>query len=67
MARTSKVRRATRETEIEVEVNIDGTGIHDIQTAIPFLDHMLAQLSRHGYFNLNIRAKRGYHEMFRYP
>ncbi len=57
MARTSKVRRATRETEIEVELNIDGTGIHDIQTSIPFLDHMLSQLSRHGYFDLKIRAK----------
>ncbi len=56
MARTSQVRRATRETEIEVELNIDGTGIHDIQTSIPFLDHMLSQLSRHGYFDLNIRA-----------
>ena len=57
MARTSKVRRATRETEIEVELNIDGTGAHDIQTPIPFLDHMLSQLARHGYFDLNIRAK----------
>jgi len=57
MARTSKVRRATRETEIEVELNIDGTGVHDIQTSIPFLDHMLSQLARHGYFDLNIRAK----------
>ncbi len=57
MARTAKVRRATRETEIEVELNIDGTGAHEIQTSIPFLDHMLSQLARHGYFDLNIRAK----------
>ncbi len=57
MARTAKVQRATRETEIEVELNIDGTGSHDIQTSIPFLDHMLSQLARHGYFDLNIRAK----------
>ena len=57
MARTSQVRRATRETEIEVELNIDGTGVHDIQTSIPFLDHMLSQLARHGYFDLTIRAK----------
>jgi imidazoleglycerol-phosphate dehydratase len=57
MARTAKVRRATRETEIEVELSIDGTGNHDIQTSIPFLDHMLSQLARHGYFDLNIRAK----------
>ena len=57
MARTSQVRRATRETEIEVELNIDGTGVHDIQTSIPFLDHMLSQLARHGFFDLKIRAK----------
>lgn len=57
MVRTAKVRRATRETEIEVELSIDGTGNHDIQTSIPFLDHMLSQLARHGYFDLNIRAK----------
>ncbi len=57
MARTSKVRRVTRETEIEVELNIDGTGVHDIQTSIPFLDHMLSQLARHGYFDIVIRAK----------
>jgi len=57
MARTSQVKRATRETEIEVELNIDGTGVHDIQTSIPFLDHMLSQLARHGYFDLKIRAK----------
>jgi imidazoleglycerol-phosphate dehydratase len=57
MARTSQVRRATRETEIEVELNIDGTGAHDIQTSIPFLDHMLSQLARHGYFDLKVRAK----------
>ncbi|GJL77706.1 MAG: imidazoleglycerol-phosphate dehydratase [Nitrospinaceae bacterium] len=57
MARTAKVRRATRETEIEVELNIDGTGKHDIQTPIPFLDHMLTQLARHGYFDLTVRAK----------
>ncbi|VAX33315.1 Imidazoleglycerol-phosphate dehydratase [hydrothermal vent metagenome] len=57
MARISQVKRATRETEIEVELNIDGTGAHDIQTSIPFLDHMLSQLARHGYFDLKIRAK----------
>lgn len=57
MARISQVRRATRETEIEVELNIDGTGAHDIQTSIPFLDHMLSQLARHGYFDLKVRAK----------
>ena len=56
MARTSQIKRTTRETEIEVELNIDGTGVHDIQTSIPFLDHMLSQLSRHGYFDLKIRA-----------
>ncbi len=57
MDRTSAVKRATRETEIEVELNIDGTGKNDIDTSIPFLDHMLNQLSRHGFFDLKVRAK----------
>ena len=57
MARTSHVNRSTSETQIEVRVNLDGTGIQDIQTPVPFLDHMLAQLARHGYFDLTVKAK----------
>lgn len=57
MARISQIKRSTRETEIEVTLNLDGKGEYDIATPIPFLDHMLSQLSRHGFFDLKIRAK----------
>ena len=57
MARTSQVKRSTSETQIEVRLNLDGTGIQDIQTPVPFLDHMLAQLARHGYFDLTVKAQ----------
>ncbi|MFQ5444241.1 MAG: imidazoleglycerol-phosphate dehydratase HisB [Nitrospinales bacterium] len=57
MARTSKIKRATKETEIEISLNLDGQGKDDIQTPIPFLDHMLSQLARHGLFDLKVRAK----------
>ena len=57
MARTSQVKRSTSETQIEVSLNLDGTGVQDIQTPVPFLDHMLSQLARHGYFDLTVKAK----------
>ena len=57
MARTSQVKRSTSETQIEVSLNLDGTGIQDIQTPVPFLDHMLSQVARHGYFDLTVKAK----------
>ena len=57
MARISQVKRSTSETQIEVSLNLDGTGIQDIQTPVPFLDHMLSQLARHGYFDLTVKAK----------
>ena len=46
--RTASVNRNTKETEIAVEVNLDGTGHYDISTGIGFLDHMIEQFSRHG-------------------
>ena len=57
MARTSHVKRSTSETQIEVSLNLDGSGIQDIKTPIPFLDHMLAQLAKHGYFDLTVKAQ----------
>ena len=57
MARTSYVKRSTSETQIEVSLNLDGSGDHDIKTPIPFLDHMLSQLAKHGYFDLKVKAK----------
>ena len=57
MARTSHVKRSTSETQIEVKLNLDGSGIQEIKTPVPFLDHMLSQLARHGYFDLTIQAQ----------
>jgi len=49
--------RKTNETDIRVSLNLDGTGKHEINTGIPFFDHMLAQLARHGRMDLTIAAK----------
>jgi imidazoleglycerol-phosphate dehydratase len=57
MARTSHVKRSTSETQIEVKLNLDGSGIQEIKTPVPFLDHMLSQLAKHGYFDLTIKAQ----------
>jgi len=55
--RTASYERKTKETEIEVELNLDGTGVYDVSTGIGFLDHMLEQLSRHSLIDLKVRAK----------
>ena len=57
MARTSHVKRSTSETQIEVTLNLDGTGLQDIRTPVAFLDHMLSQLARHGFFDLTVKAQ----------
>ena len=54
--RQAKLSRKTKETSIEVEINLDGKGIYNISTGIGFLDHMLEQLSRHSLIDINIRA-----------
>ncbi|OQX67382.1 MAG: imidazoleglycerol-phosphate dehydratase [Sorangiineae bacterium NIC37A_2] len=59
--RRATVRRETSETRITVEVNLDGTGRHDIVTPLPFLSHMLEQLPRHGRFDLTVRAEGDVH------
>ena len=59
--RTAKIERNTKETRIAVEVNIDGTGVYDVQTGIGFLDHMLEQLSRHSLMDLTVRAEGDLH------
>lgn len=56
MGRTAKVVRETGETSISVEIDIDGSGRQSIDTGIVMLDHMLAQVARHGIFDLDITA-----------
>ncbi|HUJ04984.1 MAG TPA: imidazoleglycerol-phosphate dehydratase HisB [Streptosporangiaceae bacterium] len=55
--RTARVERATRETQVAVELDLDGTGSADVQTGVPFFDHMLAQLAKHGCIDLRVHAK----------
>lgn len=56
MARTSSKSRSTKETLIDVTIDLDGGGKTDISTGIPFYDHMLDQLGRHGGFDLTVKA-----------
>ena len=56
MKRTGKLTRKTRETEITVELNLDGSGKSEISTGIGFMDHMLELFSRHGKFDLKVKA-----------
>ena len=59
--RNADIRRKTGETDIEVSVNLDGTGAYSISTGIGFLDHMLEQLSRHSLMDLNVRVQGDLH------
>jgi imidazoleglycerol-phosphate dehydratase len=55
--RRSTVRRATKETTVEVELAVDGTGAVQVTTGLPFFDHMLQQLGRHGGLDLSVNAQ----------
>jgi len=57
MSRQAHVTRKTRETNIEVELNLDGQGAVNLATGIPFLDHMLHLFAAHGYFDLTVKAR----------
>jgi imidazoleglycerol-phosphate dehydratase len=61
MARTARISRTTKETRIEVSLDLDGTGRSEVSTGIPFYDHMLDQLARHGGFDLEVRAEGDLH------
>jgi imidazoleglycerol-phosphate dehydratase len=60
-ARIARVERATAETRIAVELNLDGTGSAELATGVPFLDHMLDQLARHGLMDVSVRAQGDLH------
>ena len=57
MSRKINVSRKTKETQIEIQLDLDGTGKADISTGIPFFDHMLTAFTVHGFFDLKIHAK----------
>jgi imidazoleglycerol-phosphate dehydratase len=61
MSRTGTRSRTTKETSIEVAIDLDGTGRTDVSTGIPFYDHMLDQLGRHGGFDLTVQAQGDLH------
>ena len=56
MDRKKKIRRKTKETDIKLELNLDGEGTFKIDTPVPFLDHLLSSFTKHGNFNLSIKA-----------
>ena len=55
--RTAKIHRKTKETDVSLELNLDGVGKYEIDTGVSFLDHMLTHLSKHGKIDLVLRAK----------
>ena len=55
--RTAQIERNTKETQIKADINLDGNGMSNLSAGLPFLEHMLEQVSRHGMFDLNIVAK----------
>lgn len=55
--RIARLERKTSETDIVVEINLDGSGKYSVETPLPFLTHMLEQIPRHGLFDLNVQAK----------
>lgn len=57
MSRTAQIQRRTAETSIELKLNVDGQGQADVDTGVGFLDHMLELFSRHGAFDLYVRAQ----------
>ena len=57
MTRSARIGRVTGETQVLVELGIDGAGVGRIETGVPFFDHMLAQLSRHGLLDLTVQAR----------
>ncbi len=61
MARTAKIERKTKETDIKASIDLDGSGKYDIATGIGFLDHMLEQLSRHSLIDITLKAKGDLH------
>jgi imidazoleglycerol-phosphate dehydratase len=60
-ARCGRVQRATKESDVLVEVDLDGTGVVDVSTGVGFYDHMLGQLGKHGLFDLTVKTEGDLH------
>ncbi|MDA2807206.1 MULTISPECIES: imidazoleglycerol-phosphate dehydratase HisB [Nocardiopsis] len=61
MSRIGRIERATKETKVSVEIDLDGTGVSDVSTGVGFYDHMLDQLAKHGLFDLTVRTEGDLH------
>jgi imidazoleglycerol-phosphate dehydratase len=57
MSRSARVERVTKETKVLVELELDGSGVTDARTGVPFFDHMLSQLGKHGLLNLTVHTQ----------
>ena len=57
MSRTARVERTTKESDVLVELDVDGTGVVEVDTGVPFFDHMLSQLGKHGLLDLTVQTK----------
>ena len=57
LKRIGSIKRTTKETDIEIQLNLDGTGKTQVSTSVPFLDHMLTLFGVHGFFDLEIKAQ----------
>jgi len=56
MARKATIERKTKETNIKISLNLDGTGVYKIRTSVPFMDHMFSAIAKHGFFDLSVQA-----------
>lgn len=54
--RSSFIKRKTRETDINLKLDLDGTGIYRIRTGVPMFDHLFSQIARHGLFDITLKA-----------
>ncbi|MGL4422674.1 MAG: imidazoleglycerol-phosphate dehydratase, partial [Gemmataceae bacterium] len=61
MNRIATITRTTNETQIELELNLDGMGQAEVDTGVGFFDHMLTHIARHGVFNLKVRCRGDLH------
>jgi imidazoleglycerol-phosphate dehydratase len=57
MQRKATIERKTKETDIKISLNLDGTGRYSIKTSVPFMDHMFSHIAKHGFFDMTLKAK----------